>query len=202
MLDTSTMSDMEPSTSTAPSAVKPKRAEDDIDDNYGKWENHFLLRVPPEHAESVREFCNDSASTHRLSVNFDEDLRRGTFNVDDTQLHFINYDLPCIVEVLCVHLHIVIFEQRILQINKTLDNVNLYNCGHLSQMLRCTTEPITLAEPQRDRSYFHPHGLAASLKNVRKKRFRKTIKKKYMDAPEVEKEVKRLLRFVAASIKH
>jgi len=32
------------------------------------------------------------------------------------------------------------------------------------------------------------------LKNVRKRRFRKTLKKKYVDAPEIEKEVKRLFR--------
>lgn len=32
------------------------------------------------------------------------------------------------------------------------------------------------------------------MKNVRRRRFRKTKKKKYMDAPEVERELKRLLR--------
>lgn len=32
------------------------------------------------------------------------------------------------------------------------------------------------------------------MKSVRHRRFRKTKKKKYMDAPEVEKELKRLLR--------
>lgn len=39
-----------------------------------------------------------------------------------------------------------------------------------------------------------PHGLAPPLKNVRKRRFRKTLKKKYVEAPEIEKEVRRLLR--------
>ena len=32
------------------------------------------------------------------------------------------------------------------------------------------------------------------MKSARKRRFRKTKKKKYMDAPEVERELKRLLR--------
>lgn len=32
------------------------------------------------------------------------------------------------------------------------------------------------------------------MKSVRKRRFRKTKKKKYMDAPELERELKRLLR--------
>lgn len=31
-------------------------------------------------------------------------------------------------------------------------------------------------------------------KNIRRRRFRKTLKKKYVEAPEIEKEVKRLLR--------
>ena len=40
----------------------------------------------------------------------------------------------------------------------------------------------------------YPHGITKPLKNVRKKRFRKTLRKKYVDFPEIEKEVKRLLR--------
>jgi len=44
------------------------------------------------------------------------------------------------------------------------------------------------------KKFQYPHGLTPPLKNVKKKRFRKTAKKKYIEAPEVEKEVKRLLR--------
>lgn len=40
----------------------------------------------------------------------------------------------------------------------------------------------------------YPHGVTPSLKNVRKRRFRKTLKKKNIELPEIEKEVKRLLR--------
>lgn len=40
----------------------------------------------------------------------------------------------------------------------------------------------------------YPHGVTPSLKNVRKRRFRKTLKKKNVELPEIEKEVKRLLR--------
>ena len=38
------------------------------------------------------------------------------------------------------------------------------------------------------------HGITPPLKNVRKRRFRKTAKKKLTESPEIEKEVKRLLR--------
>ena len=45
-----------------------------------------------------------------------------------------------------------------------------------------------------DKKYIHPHGLTAPLKNCRKRRFRKTLKKRYIDAPENEKEVRHLVR--------
>lgn len=40
-----------------------------------------------------------------------------------------------------------------------------------------------------DKKFLHPHGIAPPLKNCRKRRFRKTLKKKYVEAPEIEKEV-------------
>lgn len=45
-----------------------------------------------------------------------------------------------------------------------------------------------------DKKYLHPHGITPPCKNIRKRRFRKTLKKKYVEAPEIEKEVKQLLR--------
>ena len=54
-----------------------------------------------------------------------------------------------------------------------------------------------------DKKYLYPHGIAAPMKNCRKRRFRKTLKKKYVEAPEIEKEVKRLPRvdYEAVSVK-
>lgn len=40
-----------------------------------------------------------------------------------------------------------------------------------------------------EKKFLWPHGITPPLKNVRKRRFRKTLKKKYVEAPEVEKEV-------------
>lgn len=45
-----------------------------------------------------------------------------------------------------------------------------------------------------DKKFLWPHGITPPSKNVRRRRFRKTLKKKYVEAPEIEKEVKRLLR--------
>jgi len=45
-------------------------------------------------------------------------------------------------------------------------------------------------EPNKvDKKYLWPHGITPPLKNVRKRRFRKTLRKKYVEAPEIEKEV-------------
>lgn len=45
-----------------------------------------------------------------------------------------------------------------------------------------------------DKKYLYPHGVTPPMKNVRRRRFRKTLRKKYVEAPEIEKEIKRLLR--------
>ena len=42
--------------------------------------------------------------------------------------------------------------------------------------------------------YLYPHGLTPPLKNVRRSRFRKILKKKYIESPDVENEVKALLK--------
>ena len=45
-----------------------------------------------------------------------------------------------------------------------------------------------------EKKWVYPHGITPPMKNCRKRRFRKTLKKRYIDAPENEKEVKHLLR--------
>ncbi|KAL5108247.1 Transcription initiation factor TFIID subunit 7 [Taenia crassiceps] len=109
-------------------------------------------------------------------------------------------DLPCIIES-----------------QKTTDRKNFYKTADISQMIICTqdddgTAPIRgsaayLAaqsshnRPQpintygRDnREFQYLHGITPPLKNVLRRRFRKTRKKRSVDMPQIEKEVKNLLR--------
>lgn len=52
------------------------------------------------------------------------------------------------------------------------------------------TKVFKKKEPNKvDKKYLWPHGVTPPLKNVRKRRFRKTLRKKYVEAPEIEKEV-------------
>lgn len=59
------------------------------------------------------------------------------------------------------------------------------------------TKVFKKKEPNKvDKKYLWPHGITPPLKNVRKRRFRKTLRKKYVEAPEIEKEVQLLIIFV------
>lgn len=90
-----------------------------------------------------------------------------------------------------------------------MDNKTVYKVADLSQIIICSTSTeneIKKAFKESEAStsngsefkkenYNWPHGLTPPMKNARKCRFRKTKKKKYMDAPDVERELKRLLRY-------
>ena len=105
----------------------------------------------------------------------------------------------------------------IVESHKTIDNKFFYKTADICQLLICKEgegfsdeeEPSSPVKKKKldtykvDKKYLFPHGVAAPLKNCRKRRFRKTLKKKYVEAPEIEKEVKRLLRvdYEAVSVK-
>ncbi|CDW57655.1 TAFII55 N domain containing protein [Trichuris trichiura] len=101
-------------------------------------------------------------------------------------------DLPCIVETL-----------------KTMDKKSFYKVADVAQLLVCregaAEPPVDLEESsdpkKREKQHQWSHGITPPLKNVRKRRFRKTLRKKYLHL--FEKELKRLLRadIEAASIK-
>lgn len=116
-------------------------------------------------------------------------MRHGEVRVDHWLLTAKVVDLPTIVESL-----------------KTIDGKGFYKTADICQMLLCKEEDdqvvdedvhqkVKKKDPNKvEKKYLWPHGITPPTKNVRKRRFRKTLKKKYVEAPEIEKEVKRLLR--------
>lgn len=116
-------------------------------------------------------------------------MRHGEVRVDHWLMTAKVVDLPTIVESL-----------------KTIDSKGFYKTADICQMLCCkeeddqtTTDEDSPQKKKKDpnkveKKYLWPHGVTPPTKNVRKRRFRKTLKKKYVEAPEIEKEVKRLLR--------
>uniref|UniRef100_A0A914HCL4 Protein-tyrosine sulfotransferase n=1 Tax=Globodera rostochiensis TaxID=31243 RepID=A0A914HCL4_GLORO len=152
-----------------------------------EWENHLIMRFPPEITTKVQQFVErDSHQTghERLSVNFDHNLRTGTIQFEHNTMRFTLNDLPCIIEMM-----------------KTLDNKTVYKIADLCQMIVVSApkheprkeEPEELGDSKLER-YQWPDGICPPLKNVRRKRFRKIKKKRYMDVADVERELKRLLR--------
>uniref|UniRef100_A0A8B9Y5I5 TATA-box binding protein associated factor 7 like n=1 Tax=Bos mutus grunniens TaxID=30521 RepID=A0A8B9Y5I5_BOSMU len=171
-------------------------------------ENQFILRLPMEHASTVRKMVHSGSSSmkNKLKIDLFSDTRHAIVEVDNVSLAAKLVDLPCVIGSL-----------------KTLDRKSFYKTADVSQMLVCTAdadvqpspeEPVTSTDPkairkaekQRKKKYTWKHGITPPLRNVRKRKFRKTIKKVadfkqieemdlpvHIESPEVEKEVKRLL---------
>uniref|UniRef100_H9GDP0 TAFII55 protein conserved region domain-containing protein n=1 Tax=Anolis carolinensis TaxID=28377 RepID=H9GDP0_ANOCA len=148
------------------------------------------------------EQCNLGVSTlkDRLTIELHGDGRHGIVRVDHVPLAAKLVDLPCITESL-----------------KTIDKKTFYKTADICQMLVCTIdgelyptveEPVVSTDPKankkkdkdREKKFIWNHGITLPLKNVRKRRFRKTAKKKYIESPDVEKEVKRLLSTDAEAV--
>lgn len=154
-------------------------------------ESHLVLRLPPEPAKALREVLKTGDPLkNRLSIQIDNDMRHGQVRFDHWLMHSKIVDLPTVIESL-----------------KTIDNKSFYKTADLCQMMICKEEPDQAApeedssaknkkkDPNKvDKKFLYPHGITPPTKNVRKRRFRKTLKKKCVEAPEIEKEVKRLLR--------
>ncbi|XP_019718914.1 transcription initiation factor TFIID subunit 7 [Hippocampus comes] len=156
-------------------------------------ENQFVLRLPTEYASTVRRIAQSSSMNmkDRLTIELHPDGRHGIVRVDRVPLACKLVDLPCIIESL-----------------KTVDKKTFYKTADVCQMLVCTldgdlyppleeptgTDPKTKKKDKdKDKKFIWNHGITCPLKNTRKRRFRKTAKKKYIESPDVEKEVKRLL---------
>ncbi|GFT36109.1 transcription initiation factor TFIID subunit 7 [Nephila pilipes] len=152
-------------------------------------ESQFVLRLPPTPSAALRAAVRSGVMNleDRLSIQLENDMRHATVQFDKWTLPAKLYDLPTIIES-C----------------KTLDRKIFYKTADICQIMIAQegdaaksdeeVSPKKKDKDNKDKRYMLPHGITAPLKNVRKRRFRKTLKKKYVDLPDVEKEVKRLLR--------
>lgn len=168
-----------------------KQKQIDRDDS-AELETQVILRLPKEPAQVLRECLREGGPSlkERLTVKLENDLRYGEVRFDHWLMYAKLVDLPTVTESL-----------------KTIDSKSFYKTADVCQMLMCKYEPDLPTtddesptknkkkDPNKvDKKFLWPHGITPPCKNVRKRRFRKTLKKKYVEAPEIEKEVKRLLR--------
>lgn len=141
-------------------------------------ESQFILRLPPEQASTVRRMIRsgNAAMREKLKIDLSPDSRRAVVQVDGVSLSAKLVDLPCVIGSL-----------------KTHDGKTFYKTADVSQMLVCSAdgdphaspeEPATSAgatavgnKKEAEGKYIWNHGITPPLKNVRKKRFRKTTKK-------------------------
>ncbi|XP_051877989.1 transcription initiation factor TFIID subunit 7 isoform X1 [Pristis pectinata] len=163
-------------------------------------ESQYILRLPPEFAATVRRAVQSGNVNlrDRLTIELHPDGRHGIVRVDKQPLASRLVDMPCVIESL-----------------KTIDKKTFYKTADICQMLVCTTdgelyppqeEPVPVdpknkkKDKDKEKKFLWNHSITCPLKNVRKRRFRKTAKKKYIESPDVEKEVKRLLSTDAEAV--
>ncbi|XP_063793021.1 transcription initiation factor TFIID subunit 7-like [Pseudophryne corroboree] len=178
---------------------KTSRSKDDAPH---ELESQFILRLPQEYASTVRRMVQSGSvnAKDRLSIELHPDGRHGIVRVDRVPLAAKLVDVPCVLECM-----------------KTIDKKTFYKTADICQMMVCTLdgdlyppleEPSGVSDPKankkkdrdREKKFIWNHGITLPLKNVRKRRFRKTAKKKYIESPDVEKEVKRLLSTDAEAV--
>ena len=177
--------------------AKPKKDKSKKDGKYTvprlvELESNFMMRMPEPYAGNLQEALENGGLKERLQVEFQEDGRKAKVVFDGVIFLAKLLDLPCIIEVW-----------------KSFDKKSLWKTGDVCQILICRDpEEHSFTSDEEDentfdyfkkkmhdaKKYQYPHGITPPLKNVRRRRFRKTAKQKYVDAPEIEKEVKRLLR--------
>ncbi|KRX26692.1 Transcription initiation factor TFIID subunit 7 [Trichinella nelsoni] len=163
-------------------------------------ESDFILRLPSvkrtEEAEQLNKLLEEDNVEKQLKIFVDVDTHTAEIKLCDKKLKGRLVDLPCVVEL-----------------QKTLDKKNFYKVTDVSQMVICeksddeSKQRNSLNDDKKCEKRFQwPHGktITPPMKNVRRRRFRKTLRKKYMDAPEIERELKILLRsdLECASVKY
>jgi len=175
-------------------------------------ESCTIIRFPENIADQIRENlkleseklqsliekdANDTYYEHslenRLTVKWNQDKRHCAVKWDDAVLKGRLCDLPTVVEAY-----------------KTTDKKTFYKNSSISQILICAEQEKDINPRNEipgmkdDRRFQLLAGITPPLKNVKKSRFRKVIKKRHCEAPEVERELKRLLRedLHATSVEH
>eukprot|EP00039_Didymoeca_costata_P004210 m.71967 g.71967 ORF g.71967 m.71967 type:complete len:448 (+) comp12293_c0_seq1:164-1507(+) len=152
-------------------------------------EEHFILRLPEDIAGKVHDGIDNNSLGARLKIGLGAADRTGNVKVefDGKSLSGELVNLPTITETL-----------------RTADNKTFYKIADISQMVICkekATNSGTEADDEADGEVKErplknwPRGLTPPLKNVRRKRFRKTAPIRIDDTPKqrIQEELQELL---------
>jgi transcription initiation factor TFIID subunit 7 len=146
------------------------------------------VRMPPgEDSEYLKKAITErEIGTSAADVKFrffDRDGRRGMVSIRGKHYAASVVDLPCIIEG-----------------HKSWDRKNFYKVADIHQMLLVTKQvkdaeearKAPLPESVEETTWQYPHGLTPPMHWVRKRRFRKRVSKRTIEA--VEEEVNRLMK--------
>lgn len=144
-----------------------------------KLESQYLLRLPQNVSDSIKKVLKKKPKKIKkyMKIDMNPETRLGTLIFNKHVVPIKLMDLPCIIESL-----------------KTIDKKIFFKTADIHQMM-VGYDPSKVEEEKKGKEFVSSHGITPPMKNVRKNRWRKTMKnKKPLDGPEIEKEVKWLLK--------
>lgn len=140
------------------------------------------MRLPEEEARQVRDMIASGTTSEELSISMrGAEAGVARVKIADTTLYGRLHNLPTITEVY-----------------RTNDHKLLTKVADVAQILICSLDvPPSMDERtiRRAAARNYPHGLTPPLKNVRRRRFRRTAPRVALDEdPHVERELQRVLK--------
>lgn len=137
-------------------------------------EEQFILRVTPAVAEKIEQLLNESTSSSEdksLDLSFSEDGRTGTFVIGNDQFSASLLDLPTVVESY-----------------KTYDDNVLIKTADIGQMVMVREDDDNVPEAVEYR-----HGLTPSMRDARRRRFRREPDLNPQVVQRVEKDLQNIM---------
>ncbi|KAJ2139410.1 hypothetical protein IW136_002869 [Coemansia sp. RSA 678] len=152
-------------------------AKPELEESEAQLEEQFVIRVLPEMTAQFGKLVNERQIQEKLEIKF-RDERNAIVKFDGSMYAAKLVDLPTITESY-----------------RTIDKKQMLKTADICQMLvierQITESEIDQVPLARGLDIIHPDGLAPSLANVRKNRFRPRIPLSKIDT--IEQEVLRLL---------
>ncbi|KAJ8917340.1 hypothetical protein NQ315_002362, partial [Exocentrus adspersus] len=129
----------------------------DLEEDKIDLEEQFILRLPHEEAAMFREVLRTKPDKAKrlLKISLNPDTNQGTVYFAKSVMYGTLKKLPTIIESY--------------KTNVCKDTASLYKTADICQILDCTTQPEFKAKPGTI------HGYCPPLKNVKNKRFRRTL---------------------------
>jgi len=163
---------------------KEKTKDSFPENNAGYIEEQFILRVPDQLAQSLRQYISEQQKPYpgipaeEIGITFQDDGRNLVFQFREEYIGTM-VDLPCIIES-----------------QKTVDNINYYKSADIGQMIMIHDEQNEddFKLMSYDSDFKFHHGITPPTKNIRRRRFRKITEKQKQELSEVEDEMLKLMK--------